>query len=318
MPRSDPAMFRQRLAAGDKLFGTFIKTPTSHAIEIFGDLAYDFVVIDEEHAPFDRRSIDQALLAAGIPSLVRVASASASNLSSTLDCSATGVLVPHVASAEMAREYRGGKRGFSNSPRAGRYGGLSLSEHLAHNDLITTVVAQIEGPEVLSDVDAIARIDGIDALFVGRADLAVAMGAKASDAREVLDAAKRVGAAARAAGKPMMIFVTSEKDAANMKAIGASAFIQFFGPRLDAASRRGGAGGISCFSVMAGGAIRRRQNKLGERSWGRRYEKPPTPGTTRKRRAGCRRGRFTSLDHARCQFCRRGDRCGKRRGARKG
>lgn len=234
MPQSDPAEFRQHLVGGNKLIGTFIKTPTGHAIEIFGDLAYDFVVIDEEHAPFDRRSIDQALLAAraaGIAALVRVASASASNLLSVLDSGATGVLVPHVTSAEMAREvvascrYRDGKRGFSNSPRAGRYGGLSLSEHLIRNDSITTVVAQIEDPEALSNVDGIACTDGVDALFIGRADLAVAMGAKAPDAPEVLDAAKRVGAVARSVGKPMMVFVTSERDAANMKSIGASAFI---------------------------------------------------------------------------------------------
>ena len=55
---NDPVAFRRRLAAGEKLSGTFIKTPSGHATEIFGDLGYDFVVIDEEHAPFDRLAID--------------------------------------------------------------------------------------------------------------------------------------------------------------------------------------------------------------------------------------------------------------------
>ena len=44
--------FRQRMLAGDKLVGTFLKTPTSHATEILGELGYDFVVIDQEHSPF--------------------------------------------------------------------------------------------------------------------------------------------------------------------------------------------------------------------------------------------------------------------------
>lgn len=149
-----PAAFRRRLAAGEKLSGTFIKTPSGHATEIFGDLGYDFVVIDEEHAPFDRLAIAQALVSAratGIAGLVRVASASASNLHSVLDGGAVGVLV-HVASPQKASElaafcrYRGGKRGSSNSPRSGQYGGLSLHDHVALADGMTTVVAQSKTP----------------------------------------------------------------------------------------------------------------------------------------------------------------------------
>ena len=109
----DPADFRKRLSAGERLAGTFIKTPTGHSVEIFGDAGYDFVVIDEEHAPFDRQAIDHAIMAARagrIAALVRVASASHSNLLSVLDCGATGVLVPHVASVEKARDVVAGCR----------------------------------------------------------------------------------------------------------------------------------------------------------------------------------------------------------------
>ena len=53
MSSAPPSMsFRQRFQAGQVLLGTFIKTPSSHAIEILGGLGFDFVVIDEEHAPF--------------------------------------------------------------------------------------------------------------------------------------------------------------------------------------------------------------------------------------------------------------------------
>jgi 2-keto-3-deoxy-L-rhamnonate aldolase RhmA len=230
----DPFAFRRRLAASEKLSGTFIKTPSGHATEIFGDLGYDFVVIDEEHAPFDRTAIDQALVsarAAHIAALVRVAAATPANLLSVLDSGAVGVLVPHVASVERASEvasacrYRGGKRGFSNSPRAGRYGGLSLREHLEHADATTTVIAQIEDPEALDQIDAIARVDGVDALFIGRGDLAVAIGASSPEEPEVRAAAERICAAARQAKKPIMVFVGSHKDAVAMRAIGASAFI---------------------------------------------------------------------------------------------
>ena len=234
MTRPEPSTFRQRLAAGEILCGSFIKTPTGHACEIFGDLGYDFVVIDEEHAPFDRRAIDDALLAcraAAIAGLVRVASGSPSNLLSVLDCGASGVLVPHVATPDRAREvaaacrYHRGTRGFSNSPRAGRYGGLDLSGHIAQADAITTVIAQIEDPSALSCVDEIARVDGIDALFVGRGDLAAAMGETSSTAERVHAASAAIAEAARRAGKPVLFFVGSLADATAMRALGGTGFV---------------------------------------------------------------------------------------------
>ena len=92
---ADPTMLRSRLLAREHLIGTFVKTPTTHATEILGALGFDFVVIDEEHAPFDRMATDTALLAAraaGTAALVRVQSAT--SILSVLDCGATGVLVP--------------------------------------------------------------------------------------------------------------------------------------------------------------------------------------------------------------------------------
>lgn len=235
--RSDiprPQDFRLRLAAGEVLAGSFMKTPSGHATEIFGDLGYDFVVIDEEHAPFDRGTIDQALLAAraaGVAALVRVASRAPSNLLSVLDCGAVGVLVPHVSSAEQARDvaqactYRHGRRGFSNSPRAGSYGRLNLTQHIDLGDATTTVIAQIEDHSALPHVEEIARVDGVHALFVGRGDLAAAMGEASSDAPAVRDAAARVAAAARSAHKPSLFFVGSLEDAAAMRALGGTGFI---------------------------------------------------------------------------------------------
>ncbi len=234
MTRPDPFTFRRRLLAGELLCGSFMKTPSGHATEIFGDLGYDFVVIDEEHAPFDRGTIDQALVsarAAQIAGLVRVSSGTPSNLLSALDTGAIGVLVPHVASVERAREvaaacrYRSGNRGFSNSPRAGRYGGLNLSQHLDHGDAVTTVIAQIEDPSAIPLVEEIAKVDGIDALFVGRGDLAAAMGETSPECEAVRAASERVAKAAKAAGKPVMFFVGSLADASAMRALGGTGFV---------------------------------------------------------------------------------------------
>jgi 2-keto-3-deoxy-L-rhamnonate aldolase RhmA len=232
--RSPPSRFRQRFAARELLTGTFIKTPTPHAIEILGLLGFDFVVIDEEHAPFDPQATDTALLAAratGTAGIVRVPSASSADMLRVLDCGATGVLVPHVYSAAKAREvaaacrYRRGKRGYSGSPRAGGYGGSKVWDHVARSDEATAVIAMIEDPEALEDIDAILAVEGIDGVFIGRGDLTVALGAEANDAPSVKAAVDRVLAAALRAAKPVCVMVGSAAEAKGFRDIGASAFI---------------------------------------------------------------------------------------------
>ncbi|MCW2238791.1 HpcH/HpaI aldolase family protein [Azospirillum canadense] len=232
--RPSPSSFRRRLLGREPLLGTFIKTPSGHAMEIFGDVGFDFAVIDAEHAPFDRASIDTVLMAAragGIAGLIRVAEPSPAQLLAALDDGAAGVLVPHVSSAEAARaavaacRYRGGRRGFSNSPRAGRYGGLAMWPHVDAQDASVAVIAMIEDPEALDVVDAILATDGLDAIFIGRADLTVALGAASPDAPEVRSAVDRILAAARAADKPVCLMVASAEEARSYTALGASAFM---------------------------------------------------------------------------------------------
>lgn len=227
-----PSAFRSRLLAGEQLVGTFIKTPTTHSTEIIGALGFDFVVIDEEHAPFDRLTTDAALLAArasGTAALVRVGGLA--GILPALDGGASGVLVPHVATAAFAREaaaacrYKGGRRGYSGSPRHAGYGAGGMWKTVEASDAATAVVAQIEDPEALDEIDAIAAVEGIDALFIGRGDLSVAMGAASSDAPEVRRAVQRIAAAARAAGKPVSVFAGNREEAAWLRTEGASAFV---------------------------------------------------------------------------------------------
>jgi 2-keto-3-deoxy-L-rhamnonate aldolase RhmA len=233
-PTPNPGSFRQRFLAAEPLLGTFIKTPTSHAIEILGDIGYDFVVIDAEHAPFDRRAIDIALLAAraaGTAGIVRVADSSPAKLLAALDDGAAGVLVPHVSTVEKARavasacRYRDGTRGFSNSPRAGGYGRLGIRDHVRQADETVTVIAMIEDPEALDAIDAIVAVDGIDGIFIGRGDLTVALGAGGLADPVVRAAAERIVQAARERGKSACLMVAGVEEAREWRSLGASAFI---------------------------------------------------------------------------------------------
>ncbi|WP_374301436.1 HpcH/HpaI aldolase/citrate lyase family protein [Ferrovibrio sp.] len=224
--------FRQRMLAGDKLVGTFLKTPTSHATEIVASLGFDFVVIDQEHAPFDRTTTDIALMAArgsNIPALVRVSGPD--SILSVLDCGATGLLIPHVASVAYAREvagmcrYRGGRRGYATSTRAGGYTAVPMWQHIRASDETVTVIAQIEDPEALDQIDAIAAVEGIDSLFIGRGDLTAAFGDETPNPPAVRTAVEKIAAAACKVNKPVSVYVGGKPEAEWLRGQGATTFI---------------------------------------------------------------------------------------------
>lgn len=226
------SLFRTRLRRGDKLVGSFVKTPTLHATEILAQVGYDFVVVDAEHAPLDRAQVDVMLFAArgcGVAGLVRVPGIS--DILSVLDCGAAGILVPHVDSVERAREaaaasrYRNGRRGYSGATRSSGYGGGSVWSTVDAQDAQTAVIAMIEDPQAVERIGDIAAVEGIDAFFIGRGDLTVAYGASGGDAPVIADAVRRIAEAGRAAGKAIAVMVNGAQEAAPFEALGASAFI---------------------------------------------------------------------------------------------
>lgn len=225
---------RQLLLSRDHVaHGTFVKTDSPQVIELLGTTALDFAVIDTEHAPFDRVTLDRMLLAgraANLPLLVRVPGSEAAGILAALDMGAAGVMVPNVDSAEQARlvvsraKFKGGSRGFSISPRHANYGTLSRVDVLARGDA-THVVCQIETKFALAEVNAIAAVPGVDALFIGRADLALSMGLEDPRAPEVAAAVSRITAAAREASKVCGMHVADVEEARRFASQGMSWFV---------------------------------------------------------------------------------------------
>jgi 2-keto-3-deoxy-L-rhamnonate aldolase RhmA len=227
--RRTPNEFRSRILNREHVLGTFIKTPISHPVEIVGQAGFDFVLIDQEHSPFDRMSVDVACLAArawNTAAIVRVAEGTPANILSVLDCGAAGIMVPHIDTPEKAAviaascRYRTGSRGFANTTRAGAFGSVSFEDHMNQQDREVTCIAMIEDAHALNHLAEIAAIDGIDAFFIGRGDLTAALGVDRMN-----EAVKVITAAARIADMPTMALVSSKEDARAMKALGVSAFV---------------------------------------------------------------------------------------------
>ena len=226
-------MSRERILGPGLRIGTFIKTASPQVVEILGLTTLDYAVVDAEHAPYDRNMLDLMLLAgraAGIPLLVRIPDTRAATILQVLDIGAAGILVPHVDSAEHATQivararYRKGERGFSGSPRFAGYGTMGMKAALDAGDS-ACVLAQIESREGLEAAEAIAAVPGIDALFIGRADLALAMGFEDIRHADVTAATTRIIKAATAAGKVAAMFVPNEKERDQFAAEGASCFV---------------------------------------------------------------------------------------------
>ncbi|TPG48309.1 HpcH/HpaI aldolase family protein [Sphingomonas glacialis] len=240
---------KQRLAARETLVGTFVKTPSPIIVEVLSLTELDCLCLDAEHAPFDRAAIDGCVMAArasGKDVLVRIASADPAQILGALDCGATGVVIPHVRSADEARaavrasQYGHGGRGYAGSSRAAGYTTRSITDHLAWSAARTVVIAQIEDPEAIDAIDAIAKVEGIDALFVGRVDLTVAYGATSQDDPRVVAAIEAVCAAGLRHGRPVGMFLARVADVPLWTAKGASLFLL----GSDHGFLLGGAGGL--------------------------------------------------------------------------
>jgi 2-keto-3-deoxy-L-rhamnonate aldolase RhmA len=225
--------FRDRLLNGDLLSGTWVKTPHPHVLEVLALSLLDVLVLDAEHAPFDRASLDQCILAAragGKPVLVRPASSAHEQILNALDLGADGVILPHIRSAEEAADavkachYVSGGRGYAGSSRAAGYTTKGMAKHRddARN---VVVIAQIEDVQGVDNIDTIARVEGIDALFIGRADLTIAYAAETPDDAVVIDAVDRIVAAGKAAGRTTGMFLGRVGDVGVWRDKGSSLFI---------------------------------------------------------------------------------------------
>lgn len=231
---TSPRTFRARLLAGAPMLGTFVKLPTTQVIEILGGLGFDFVVIDQEHAPLDRAQIDLMCLAArasGLAPVVRVGDPGAANVLSALDCGAVGIMFPHVVSAPVAADcvarcrYQGGVRGFAGLSRASDWGAVSGPTHIARQDSEIAVIAMIEDRPAVAEVPAIVATPGLDAIFIGRGDLGATFGADPEAKTKVAALTQQIAAATVAGGARLMMLATDTADAAAMRGLGATAML---------------------------------------------------------------------------------------------
>lgn len=176
--------FKAKIARGENVYGTFIGISDPAVARVFAQIGFDFLMVDMEHSAFNPETLQQVLLAfEGTQTcpIVRVPWHEPVWTKWALDFGAEGVLYPNVTTAQQAAQVVAhckyppeGTRGYF--PRVASNFLYNIAEYMdGVNDRIVTWI-QIEHIDAIPNLDEIIKQPGIDALFIGPADLSSSMG----------------------------------------------------------------------------------------------------------------------------------------------
>jgi 4-hydroxy-2-oxoheptanedioate aldolase len=225
--------FQQVLSGDRAALGTWVKLPAIESVELMALAGFDFVVIDLEHSPLSIETAATLIAVAhgrDLCPLVRVPDHSPSWVSRCLDAGAAGIIAPHVDSLEQAEDVVAsarfetvGRRGVGPTSRAGSWGLASMADYLGPADP-PFVVAQVESDQGLDSAAEVIGGSGVDAMFIGPADLSVALG-KPVDHPDVAPRVDAVISACAAAKMPVGTAIGADPHAAAKLAVSGYSFV---------------------------------------------------------------------------------------------
>lgn len=174
--------------AGEVVVGHWVASASPTIVEVLGHTGADFVAIDCEHGPISPYGSEldacvRAAYAAGVAPVIRVFPHDPVAVAKAADLGATGVIVPHVNSAEEldgllehARFPPSGNRGCYPSVRASRFGAMAWEDFRAASEQTFTVVPLLEEPQAFTHLDEILDVPGLRAVAIGPFDLQARLG----------------------------------------------------------------------------------------------------------------------------------------------
>ena len=217
-----PNPFKQAIREGRPQIGLWSSLCSNIATEVIAGSGFDWILIDTEHAPNELPMVLsqlQGLVGGSAVPVVRPAWNDMVLMKRLLDVGVQNLLVPYVQTVEEARSAVAstryppqGIRGVAVVHRGNRFGRVKDYFKRANDEIC--VIVQIETRVALQNLDAIAAVEGVDALFIGPSDLAAALGHLGENNHPevraaIEDALKRI----RKAGKAPGILAPIEADA---------------------------------------------------------------------------------------------------------
>ncbi|GAB4362654.1 MAG: 4-hydroxy-2-oxoheptanedioate aldolase [Oricola sp.] len=213
--------FKDAIAAGRVQIGLWSSMCSMVATEIAASAGFDWLLFDAEHSPVeiaDLYPLLQAAAGGGTHAAIRIAWNDRVLIKRALDIGARTILVPFVQNADEARQAAlaasyppHGVRGVAGSTRASRYGRDKTYLHTARDGIC--LIVQVETAEALQNLETIAAVEGVDAVFIGPSDLAASMGHIGNPGHEdvqraLKDAVERL----KRIGMPAGILAVTEAD----------------------------------------------------------------------------------------------------------
>ncbi len=220
------------LTADAPVFAAWVGMNEPAVAEALAREAFDAVILDIQHGALDFAGASRAILAVALadrPAIVRVPVGDFPLASRLLDAGAAGIIAPMINSRADAERFASfakfpplGERSWG--PRAALpLSGQDTHGYLASANTLTHAIAMIETREALDALDDILAVDGVDGVFIGPADLSIALSNGAKwDPRgpALLEAAASVVARARAHRKYAGMFCYDGADAFAMAGLG--------------------------------------------------------------------------------------------------
>ena len=202
----------EKLRAGKVACSYKLNLADGRVAEIAAMLGFDCIWLDMEHVANDWSAIERQIWAAksrDVDCLVRVSRGAYSDYVKALELDAAGIMVPHIMSASDARQVARtvrfhplGRRPVDGGNADGAYCLIDFVDYIKQANAERFVIVQIEDPEPMDELDAIAEVPGIDMLFFGPGDFSHAIGAPGQFAHpRVVETKRKVVEAARRAGK---------------------------------------------------------------------------------------------------------------------
>lgn len=176
--------FKQLIREGRTTFGVWLGSGAPSTAEAMGCAGFDFLVVDMEHTPVDAPQLIELLRAVAgtpAPAVVRMPWNDMVMVKRALDAGAQTLMLPFVQDADEAKRAVAytryppdGVRGVAGSHRASRYG--TVPNYLKNANAEICVIVQIETLAALEQLPQIAKVPGVDSIFIGPSDLSASMG----------------------------------------------------------------------------------------------------------------------------------------------
>lgn len=205
--------FKRAIKAGQPQIGLWCSLASHIAVEVAAGSGFDWLLLDTEHSPNEIPMVYsqlQAVMENKVQPIVRPPWNDMVTIKRYLDMGVQTFLIPVVQTEEEARQAVAytryppkGVRGFSGSSRSSRFGRVKDYHTRCEEEIC--VLVQIETQLGLDNLEAIAKVEGIDGVFIGPGDLSAAIGYLGDQGhpevqRVIVDMIKRILACGKAPG----------------------------------------------------------------------------------------------------------------------